>query len=110
MLPLAENMNFLEKLTFGLQITGIGMGTVFIVLILLYILIIIMGKVFQYIEKRDAGVKTADEMQQATVDKVKSTQDLQEDLTIIAVLTAAISSVTGKNISQFKIRSFRKIK
>lgn len=109
MLPVVENMNWFEKLIFGLQITGIGMGTVFIVLCVLFILIAIMGKIFQSIEKDDAAVKTTG-TQQTTITEVESVSNVQDDLEIVAVLTAAISAVTGKSTSRFNIRSFRKIK
>lgn len=94
--------------------TAMGIGTVFVMLVLLSLLI----SLFRFIptpEKKKADAAKAAKAQQDTVAAdTSSVQTIEEDVTddkeLIAVIAAAIAAVEGTSTDAFVVRSIRKVK
>ena len=86
--------------------TLMGMGTVFVVLILIS-LIISCFKIFPYLEKKKAGKNAAEP---TVVEQVaqREEQQLTDDLELVAVITAAIAAGTGASTDSFVVRSIHR--
>ena len=94
--------------------TVIGMGVVFIVLILISLLI----GCFKYINKFEQAMKNKKEKKSdvatAAVDNTiaqivqKEEEELVDDLELVAVIAAAIAAHTGTSTDGFVVRSIRK--
>lgn len=102
-----DSMTVGEKLLNGLGITLLGMGVVFVVLIILSyaldILRIISG------ENNKKKVPANEEVAQAN-DMTNATEVVQqEDEEIIAVISAAIASLTGTSVENFFIQSIKPV-
>jgi sodium pump decarboxylase gamma subunit len=114
LLQLSENASVGEKLTFTLQVTLVGMGTVFAVLILLWFILTIFGRVSQYFSAKPQAsseivepVVVVQEQKPLTETVVKDMPETNEE-ELIAVITAAISAATQKPASGFRVTSFKK--
>ncbi len=90
--------------------TVIGMGTVFIVLILISFLI----SLFKYIPAIQNALKKKDKTTQAQVAEatapvVEATaEELSDDTELVAVIAAAIAAYEGTNTDGFQVRSIRR--
>jgi sodium pump decarboxylase gamma subunit len=95
------------NITEGLQVTVIGVLTVFFVLIILMVLLIVMEKIF-YKKPEKNNIK---EVENKPVEKE---EDIMEDETdndeLIAILTAAVASCLNTSTYNLKIKSFKRIK
>ena len=89
--------------------TLMGMGTVFLVLILIS-LIISCFNVIPYIQKKMAnrGAKETTENTVVTQIEQKEEQQLTDDLELVAVITAAIAAGTGASTDSFVVRSIHR--
>lgn len=98
----------MDKMGEGVVVLVIGMTIVFSVLILLWAILLGFEKVFS----KKPGKKKAEPVKKAPVVKpvvpavAVETEDESE---IVAVITAAISAMTGMNTSKFKIKSIKRI-
>lgn len=95
------NMNLGGKLQFGLEVALIGMLMVFAVLIILWAVIAIMGKIFG-----KAQSKKKEEVKEAAPVAAASEQDESE---VVAIATAAIAAIRGEEKCAFKVISIQKI-
>ena len=100
-------MNLSEALTTGGMVTVTGVVIVFLVLIILMLVMMAMKKIF-YKEpaKNEApsGTKQAEQPKKAPVVSAPT-----EDLTLIAVLTAAVAASMDAPASKIRIKSFRRV-
>ena len=90
--------------------TLMGMGTVFLVLILIS-LIISCFKVIPYLQDKMAnrGVKeTAENAVVTQIEQKEEQQQLTDDLELVAVITAAIAAGTGASADSFVVRSIHR--
>lgn len=98
-----------EKMTKAGLNTLMGMGTVFVVLILIS-LIIYCFKVIPYIQQKFAAGKTPETPVQAAVPApvVQEEENLADDLELAAVIAAAIAASEGTSTDGFVVRSIRR--
>ncbi len=102
-----------EKVAVGTEVTLRGMGTVFAVLILIWILVEFLHLIL--------GVKTPKAEKKAKVEAVQPAQEVvaesapaitpapaADDLALIAVITAAIAAASGSSPSSFRVVSFKR--
>ncbi len=95
----------------GVVTLVIGMTIVFSVLILLWLILLGFEKVFYTIpnkKKKKENIKKTVEISDAVVTPMKS-EIAEDESEIIAVITAAISAMTGMNSSKFNIKSIKRI-
>jgi len=95
----------MEKWIIGLKGLILGLGTVFLVLILLIGFIYIMSKIVQKIGEKPSSVQGT-EKKVITQNVVKPQDDEGE---IIAVIAAALSCMAQREGKKFNIRSFRRV-
>lgn len=103
-----------EKMTKALLNTVIGMGVVFVVLIMISLLI----GCFQYIGKIEQALKNKKENKSEIAAKgvdntiaqinQKEEEELVDDLELVAVISAAIAAYTGSSTDGFVVRSIKK--
>lgn len=103
-----------EKMTKALLNTVIGMGVVFVVLIMISLLI----GCFQYIGKIEQALKNKKENKTEIAAKgvdntiaqisQKEEEELVDDLELVAVISAAIAAYTGSSTDGFVVRSIKK--
>ena len=100
-----------ENMTQAFWHTVIGMGTVFVVLILISLII----SCFKFINQAEArfkkteepGTEPAQEFVPAAEEEIEE-EELSDDLELVAVITAAIAASTGANPSGLVVRSIRR--
>ena len=95
----------------GVVTLVIGMTIVFSVLILLWLILLGFEKIFYTIpnkKKKKENIKKTVEISDAVVTPMKS-EIAEDESEIIAVITAAISAMTGMNSSKFNIKSIKRI-
>ena len=97
-----------EKVTFGLQVVGIGMGVVFGVLLIL-IGILQLFKLFAV--KKPAEQKSNENVSvvSAPVATPTANASASEEDTVVAVASAAIAAARGESECAFNIISIKKI-
>lgn len=106
--PVVIGESFGERLLYGLQITAIGMLTVFLVLLILMLILKVFGWVFaekKIKNKKDAVTETPAQPQI----QEEASEDEDE---IAAVISAAVYAYmeTAAPGTKYVIRSFKKIK
>lgn len=102
-----------EKLAVGGEVTLLGMGTVFAVLIIIWIMVellhLLLGektkKVVKEVNEAPVPVKT--EVAETPVDEVQVTPTAP-DYDIIAVITAAVAAASGSSPNSFRVVSFKR--
>ena len=98
----------------GLNTFFIGVVVVFAMLVLLIIVIVLLGKVMQALTKKPEAPKVA------AVEEVKVTKDevaatvikedkKQDDLELVAVITAVIAASMGTTSDKLQVKSLRKV-
>lgn len=100
-----------DKLSEGTVVLVIGMVIVFSILVLLWLVLLGFEKIFGNTSKKqkapakpkEAPVKTA--VPAAPVEATAS----EDENELVAVITAAISAMTGMDGSKFKIKSIKRI-
>ena len=101
-----------ERLSEGVVVLVIGMSIVFGVLILLWAILLGFEQVFYKIPKKrkeKAQAKAQNSLAEQPNVEVVEAANATDDLEIVAVITAAISAMTGANASSFKIKSIKRI-
>lgn len=98
-----------EKMSKAGMNTLMGMGTVFIVLILIS-LIIYCFRIVPYLQnrKKEQTALTAAENAQLPDAPVYEENALQDDLELVAVISAAIAAATGSSTDDFVVRSIKR--
>lgn len=86
--------------------TLMGIGTVFVVLILIS-LIIYCFNIFPYLEKKKAAKNVAPESTKAQA-PVVAAEEVTDDLELIAVISAAIAASEGTSTDSFVVRSIHR--
>ena len=94
----------------GLPIFVIGMVVVFAMLILLIGFMVLLGKVMSQMTQKKQVVEENVSVQ-AAKEEVAATEvsSKQDDLELVAVITAAIAASLGTTSDQLQVRSLRKI-
>lgn len=94
----------------GIVVTIIGMGTVFSVLILLWLVLELMKKIFDKVEKQEQTTATNSQQEQ-TFDFMEEREKSEEinDEELIAVLTAAVAASLNQSTYNLKVTSFRRV-
>lgn len=117
---LSTAMSFGERMSYGLQVFVVGLGTVFAVLIILW-LALLLFKVFAYdIPQKQAKkateerlAKAAEEAASAPVvpEFAEEPVEIYDDSELIAVITAAIEAYNTANGSSlpFRVVSFKRV-
>lgn len=117
MLSAAQSMDFAERMAYGLQVFVVGLGTVFAVLVTLW-LALVLFKVFSY----DLPQKKAKKLAEEAASKVEAAPIVEEspisvieepvsdDTQLIAVITAAIAAYNAQsgNSLPFRVVSFKR--
>lgn len=96
----------MSKLMYGLQVTVIGMGIVFIILFLLSLFMDIMRALFYREQSKPAAEQGAVTRPSAS-HKTKAALD-QDQTQLIAVITAAVAQTLGEG-SRFKVTKVRRL-
>lgn len=98
-------------MTEGVKVLIIGMTTVFSVLLILYLLLVGMKKIF-YKETEtssEANREVSNEgLSEAPVQEIVETDDMDED-ELVAVLTAAVAACLNQSTYNLRIKSYRRI-
>lgn len=100
-----------ERLSEGTVVLVIGVAIVFMVLVLLWAILLAFSKMFGNSSNK---AKTKAPVKKAEASVVKNTapatnQAVEDEDEIVAVITAAISAITGTDGSKFKIKSIKRI-
>lgn len=109
------NSNFGQRLLIGLQVALLGIGTVFVMLILLILVVTLMRLIFEGVgklqEKKTA--KKAEELPKQAVAVAETASE--EDEEVVAVIMAALNAyyetqeTTYKSNLKFRVRSIKEI-
>ena len=102
-LKTGQNVQLSEALKIGGMVTGIGLGIVFGVLVLLMLVLILFKLIFY----RNVNNKTKDEKQTSTV-KITKQEEVPDD-EIVAAMVAAIAESTGSCTNKIRIKSIKKV-
>ncbi len=110
-------MSFSDRMSYGLQVFAVGLGTVFAVLAILW-LALVLFKVFLYdipekkakkkAEEAAKNVTAAEPVVEAVADEMIPVED---DTQLIAVITAAIAAYTADsgNALPFRVVSYKRV-
>ena len=96
-------LSFSERAGEALEVSFLGMATIFAVLAIIWGVLELFRLVFAPSPKKEKEVKKIDAPVQSAPALVKS-----NDEEIVAAIMAAISVVTDKPVSSFRVVSFRK--
>lgn len=109
-----ESMDVSAKFSMGEILTKaglntlLGMGTVFAVLIFLAFLIYLMKYIPMFLELFQKKEKKAEAVETTSTEVVEEAVDVQDDLELVAVITAAIAASEGTSTDGFVVRSIRR--
>ena len=102
---------FGELMTNAALNTLLGMGTVFVVLILISFIISAFGlisKVEDALKNKASKKEIKEEAVNNTIAQIEEREELADDLELVAVIAAAIASYEGTSTDGFVVRSIRK--
>ena len=91
--------------------TLLGMGTVFVVLILICFIISgfrLISKVEDAMKNRASKKEIKEEAVDNTIAQIEEREELSDDLELVAVIAAAIASYEGTSTDGFVVRSIRR--
>lgn len=91
--------------------TLLGMGTVFVVLILISLIISAFGvipKIQASLAPRKAEVQPAPAPAPAPAPVVEEEEDLSDDMELVAVIAAAVATYEGTSVEGFRVRSIKR--
>ena len=100
-----------EKLAVGGEVTLRGMGTVFAVLILMWILVEFLHLLLGVkTPKAEQKTEVASAPVEETVEEVPASAPapVADDLALIAVITAAVAAASGSSPNSFRVVSFKR--
>jgi sodium pump decarboxylase gamma subunit len=100
----------METLLYGLKVTVLGMGTVFIVLLLLILVINLISRFVNGNSSKDktSGKEKTEHKVEIETIKTKS-QDVQGDDELICVITAAVAASLNRSTHNLVVRSIRRV-
>lgn len=104
----------MDWLAEGLMVTILGLATVFTVLIFISLILSVFGVVSKKTTKEKTALKPAVDTKPVNVVKKTGEKNVNDDLELIAVITAAIAAsecANGNNIGPDKlvVRSLRRV-
>lgn len=101
-----------EKMEKAALNTLLGMGTVFVVLILISLIISCMSLIPKWQAASEAKKKKPSTVEAVdnTVAQIIKKEELSDDLELVAVITAAIAAGTGTSADGFVVRSIKRAK
>ncbi len=110
MLELAQNSTAMEKLIYGLKVTGLGIGTVFAVLIFLWFVLSLMQLVYK---SKNSSNSAEQEKKTSPVANVPvSVQPIfesdEDDNELVAVIMAAVYAASGAVPGSLRMVSCKK--
>lgn len=97
-----------ERLVMGLQTTLLGMGVVFLVLIILWAVLGIFSLVFTKSSTEKKAEAPASAPVAAPVPEIVPSYSESDDAELVAVITAAIASMMDAPQTSFRVVSFRR--
>ncbi len=101
--------SFGEKMEKAALNTLLGMGTVFVVLILISLIISLFAFIPKLTEKKKEPAKAQDVTTDNVVAQIAEKEELSDDLELVAVISAAIAAYEGSGSADgFVVRSIRK--
>ena len=108
--------NFGQRLLIGLQVALLGLGTVFVMLILLILMVTLMRLIFEGVAKLKEK-KTAKKVEELSAQPIVEEKVAieEEDEEVVAVIMAALNAyyetqdVTYKSNLKFRVRSIKEI-
>ena len=107
-----QSLSLSDKLSIGGQVTLLGMGTVFAVLIVLWGMVELLHLILVGPAKKPKVIKVVEETTTplaAEPEAVPAPVAPQtDDLALIAVITAAIAAASGSSPSSFRVVSFKR--
>ncbi len=98
---------FGEKMSNAGMNTIMGIGTVFVVLILIC-LIIYAFKLIPYFMDRKKKEEPVAQTSSPAVEQAVAVENVQDDLELVAVISAAIAAATGTSADGFVVRSIKR--
>lgn len=107
-----QSLSLSDKLSIGGQVTLLGMGTVFAVLIVLWGMVELLHLILVGPTKKPKVIKVVEETttplaaEPETVPAPVAPQT--DDLALIAVITAAVAAASGSSPSSFRVVSFKR--
>ncbi len=110
---LPENATLMERLAYGGKVALIGMATVFLILIIIWVLCALMGKVFGGAGKKSQSEDKApkEKVSTAPVSETKTASNAASSSadysTVAVVASAAIAAYRGEDTVNFNISSIR---
>lgn len=93
--------------------TAIGMGTVFVMLIVIMIIIMILGLVPKIFEKKPKNTEAKKDGVDKAIEGIVAREEASEeadDTELVAVIAAAIAAYEGTSTDGFVVRSIKRIK
>lgn len=106
---LASDATAMEKAFYGLKIAVMGIGTVFAVLLIIWLVLSVFQIVFDKKPSEKPSVKTTAPAPVA-VSAVQNSASDEDDTELIAVLMAAVCAATGSDASKLRIVSYKRQK
>lgn len=101
-----------EKLAVGTEVTLRGMGTVFAVLVLIWILVeflhLLLGVKAPKAENKEAAPVAPVTETVTESPAVAEVPAMADDLALIAVITAAVAAANGSSPNSFRVVSFKR--
>lgn len=89
--------------------TVLGMGTVFVVLILISFIIYLLGFIPKLLQKKEPA-KAAPEPKTLTAETYTAEEEEEDDLELVAVISAAVAAAEGTSADGFVVRSIKRRK
>lgn len=102
-------MTLNEAITEGLLVTAVGLIIVFAVLAILMVSLMLMKSIFYKSDKSDKPVKNEIKAVEPVINKGSSIEKKQDDLELVAVLTAAIAATLNTSTYNLKIKSYKRV-
>lgn len=105
----SETMTFSERLSESLQVSLLGLGTVFAALALLWgVLEVFRFFFYDLPNKRKNGTEKKAPVKTESAPSAPVAQPVQSDEELVAAIVAAVAQVMDKPASSFRVVSFRK--
>lgn len=101
-----------DKLAVGAEVTLRGMGTVFAVLVMIWMLVEVLHLILGDKKKKQKKAVVIESITTPTVspsvNEVTTTESQAPDYELIAVISAAVAAASGASPSSFRVVSFKR--
>lgn len=106
----SDTMSFSERLSESLQVSLLGLGTVFAVLALLWGVLELFRLFFYDLpnKRKNASTEKKAPVKSESAPVAQPAQSVQSDEELVAAIVAAVAQVMDKPASSFRVVSFRK--